>query len=450
MSDKIKERIYIKGILNLQTPCMIGSGENNNTDSDVLVDSENKPFIPGTSLAGVFRSYLAKHVDFDEEEKELKYLFGSPFSIKNKNETTISNIYISDANCCDKRKVEILVRDGVELNEYKAAKDKSKYDYEVIKPNTKFEFHIEVILREKFNYYKNGKVFTKSIDYNKIKNYIANLLIALEEEKISIGSKTSRGFGVIKVVDVKVELIDDKDYQHYINFDFEKINNNVNYRDWIIEKISDNYYEIEVELELVSSLIIRDYIDVLDVIDAPDQIMLNVGDIPVIPGTSWAGCFRHHTRKLLEELDINIGLIDLIYGYVDKNDDKKSTYSKFSFIESEFENKVYRVVRRNKIDRFSGGAVDKALFNEQYLESGNTRLKIRVEKGFEDYIGILFIIIDEINNGLLALGGETSVGRGLFKVNDIKLNNEKLTTDLKDRYLSNFIQKVKKEGYYGN
>ena len=47
--------ILIKGILKTCTPFMIGSGEEESSDSDVLRDSDGNVYIPGTSLAGVSR-----------------------------------------------------------------------------------------------------------------------------------------------------------------------------------------------------------------------------------------------------------------------------------------------------------------------------------------------------------------------------------------------------------
>ena len=45
-NDQIVERIYIKGELELVSPLILGSGEEENTDIDVLRDWEGKPFIP--------------------------------------------------------------------------------------------------------------------------------------------------------------------------------------------------------------------------------------------------------------------------------------------------------------------------------------------------------------------------------------------------------------------
>ena len=49
---------YFSIIFELASPLAIGSGENANTDSDIILDSSGKPTIPATAIAGVFRNYL--------------------------------------------------------------------------------------------------------------------------------------------------------------------------------------------------------------------------------------------------------------------------------------------------------------------------------------------------------------------------------------------------------
>ena len=50
--------IALKGILTAKTPFMIGSGESEGSDVDILRNKLGEVFIPGTSLAGVCRDYL--------------------------------------------------------------------------------------------------------------------------------------------------------------------------------------------------------------------------------------------------------------------------------------------------------------------------------------------------------------------------------------------------------
>jgi len=66
MSDRLLKIIYAKGTLRLLSPLLLGSGEDENSDIDLLRDWEGKPFIPGTSLAGAARDYLEKNLTDQE------------------------------------------------------------------------------------------------------------------------------------------------------------------------------------------------------------------------------------------------------------------------------------------------------------------------------------------------------------------------------------------------
>ncbi len=73
---------------------------------------------------------------------------------------------------------------------------------------------------------------------------------------------------------------------------------------------------------------------------------------------------------------------------------------------------------RNQINRFDASTKDGALYTERSNFEGNTSLEIMVRKeqslDYEALIGVLQIVIKDIQNGYLAIGGETSVGRGIF------------------------------------
>ena len=60
--------IALKGILTAKTAFMVGSGDGEGSDSDILRTGDGEVFIPGTSLAGICRSYLEesnKSIDID-------------------------------------------------------------------------------------------------------------------------------------------------------------------------------------------------------------------------------------------------------------------------------------------------------------------------------------------------------------------------------------------------
>lgn len=55
---KIKK--YYRIEFQLTSPLSVGSGENYITDKDIIKDSRGIPYIPGTSLAGIYRSLFSK------------------------------------------------------------------------------------------------------------------------------------------------------------------------------------------------------------------------------------------------------------------------------------------------------------------------------------------------------------------------------------------------------
>ena len=120
MTDaKITQKIVLKGSLQLDSPLLIGSGtetENRKNEADIhiLRDKKERPFVPGTSLAGVLRNWLAEQ-NADAADK----LFGFIIKGKNKNneQDTQSAIAISDV-VFKNEDTEVVVRNGVSIDSY--------------------------------------------------------------------------------------------------------------------------------------------------------------------------------------------------------------------------------------------------------------------------------------------------------------------------------------------
>jgi hypothetical protein len=77
-------------------------------------------------------------------------------------------------------------------------------------------------------------------------------------------------------------------------------------------------------------------------------------------------------------------------------------------------------VSRTRIDRFTGGVMDKSLFTEETLADTVT---ITVEAATEDKtcLAVLFYAMRDLALGLYGFGGEGSVGRGYLS-DGAKLN----------------------------
>jgi len=445
-ANKVIERIFIKGNLKVISPISIGSGNDKNTDKDVIVDGYGRPYLPGTSLAGVFRSYLADYTDFSDESMELKYLFGHHNDFKNKIDSTISNIFISDAHTLDD--FDIMVRDGIRIDRrFKSTVSGSKFDYEVVSPNTTFQLRIEVIIREQFEYFHNGKLRSERINPVEVKRLLGKLLYALENEKISVGAKTNRGYGLVKLINTEIEVIGLNDYERFVEFDFENLVNNVSYHDWYKPEEVSSYIDITADLQVESSLMIRSYSFDPEQLD---QVMMRVGDKPVIPGTSWGGALRNHALKLVNKLGLSEKIVENLFGNVDTNNNEDTIYSRVRTYETSFESvnkEDYQIIRRTKINRVSNSAANRALFDEEYLARGTAKFRLSLEQKEDNYLGLLLLLFDEINHGFLPIGGETAIGRGLVKLTNIKINGQPLTDTDKEKYLDKFISTVKGVNY---
>ena len=367
----IKEKIYYFVELKSQSPLSIGNGEAELTDHDLIRDSKGMPFIPATSIAGACVHYLTS-----DEQKIM-----NPITEDGKIQ---SPFFISDAILLNTCKTSI--RDGIALNENKITKDGAKYDMEILERDSEFSFRIEVTVRDK------DETETMKAIVNKI-------LASINKGNILFGLKSKRGFGKLKV-------------------EYEKYEIDYNFKDESIDTI-------EVELKQLGGISIRSYSAKAGEVDF-EHIKSN-GE-PIIPGTSWNGLIRKQVEYYNEIFYKNGFKYDTekIFGYVNEN---KGQASKIIIEESIIDGGKEISLTRNKIDRFSGGAADSALFSEKAWFNGTTKLTIKLPAQ-NNYIRLLILLtIKDIENGLIALGGQTAIGRGIFEVENVYLNGELINLD---------------------
>lgn len=390
----IKEKIYYFVELKSQSPLSIGNGESELTDHDLIRDSEGKPFIPATSIAGACIHYLTK----DEQKIVNPEAKQSPF-------------FISDAILLNDCKTSI--RDGIALNENKVTKDGAKYDMEILEKDSKFSFRIEVTVRDE----------NKTEEMKAIVNKI---LASIDRGNILFGLKSRRGFGKLKVENVFIKEFKKENIEELVNF--QKYNKN-NYKNYEIDyNFKDESIEtIEVELKQLGGISIRSYSAKAGDVDF-EHIRSN--EKPVIPGTSWNGLIRkqvEYYNKVFFENGYNYNT-EKTFGYVKENENEAQA-SKIIVEESIIDGGKSISLTRNKIDRFSGGAASSALFSENAWFNGKTKLIIKLTEK-NNYIRLLILLtIKDIQNGLIALGGQTAIGRGIFDVENVYLNGELIKLD---------------------
>lgn len=388
-------RTYYKLDMKLKSPLSLGSGANDNTDGDVLLDSRGNPFIPATSLAGVIRHSL--------DEETAKKLFGSIGD-----DGHASSVIVYDAACMGKSTVS--VRDSVKLTD-KVAEDMLKFDFEAVETGAEFVGYIELV--------DCGEDDDKTI------------LEAIEKINLGLlrfGYKTSRGYGTVKITKCLKTVFDNID--NWLDFDM------FDDAQWEsaeeMKLCSDvGITKITLSLKQRGALSIRSYATEPSVGNdsAPDYVQLSLRDgTPVIPGTSWAGAFRERFSEFTDEETCNN-----LFGYIEKKQkDAKNKKSAIYFDESMILNAEPKIITRNSIDRYTCGTNDGALYTEKTVYNGSTELNILIteKQSCETYSALMAVIAD-LDNGLLSIGGLSSVGRGLFTVEKLLVNEKDKTEALK-------------------
>lgn len=400
MSNIVKKQYY-RITFKLASPVNVGSGNNAETDKDIIRNSRGIPYIPGTSIAGV-----SKEAVKGLGEDILRVYFGDVAKAdrkKTSGENLESRIVFYDAEIKEGT-AYVSVRDSVALDEYKTAKKGYKFDMEVIEPGVSFVTYIEQ------NFFSPDD---ENVTYEIIQQWLNN--------NIRLGSKTTRGYGEINTVEAITKAFDmtsAESVNEWLEFDM--------YSAWTdaTPVMPKKIVEKSIKLSLIqnSGISIRKYTtDVNDIksgIAVPDmeQLTLHEGNLPTIPGSTWAGALRHR----MEELGCPKEKINSLFGNVDSESKTKSK-SIIRFHETTVKGAVAKTATRNAINRFSGGAKDRALFTEKTFYNGRTLLKIsfRDTRIDEEAAKYLAAAITDLNYGFLSVGGLTSIGRGLFSITEI-------------------------------
>ncbi|GHU52421.1 hypothetical protein AGMMS49975_08160 [Clostridia bacterium] len=391
-TNPIVKRIAIKANCVFETPALIGSGVSGNTDSDVLRDNNGNAFLPGSTIAGVLKSLSS----------DTATLFGE--------NDAISPLWVYDANLED---ATIITLDGVEIGrDNKVALESKKYDYEAV--CAKFTLRLLLTIREKDKGYE---------------GLLAKLIGVINSGIVSFGAKTRRGFGRVSCEGVYSFSFDlckgnETELKKWIDFEWK---NQDGFTKEEGEHSQSDYKKITALIRLDGSVMIRDTRNIYDDIeegDAPDYKHLSVGGKPAILGTSWAGAFRSGLYRLLAQKypENAKKYLDEVFGYVSEEECEPSKIIfGASFLKPvNKDTDGYLKISRVKIDRFTGGAAAGALFSETPWYGGETTLEVRYPKNRGDIRELIMLGLDAADKGFIAIGGETSVGRGFISITKVR------------------------------
>ena len=279
--DAIVRRLYAQGTWELKSAAHFGGDETGIADMCLLKDADGKPFIPGASIAGAARSYLARkrmrwanysHPDgIQKEPTVLRRLFGGADT-----KDTMSALIVGDAKCVSDE-VKTFIRDGVRVDaESGSAAEGAKFDVEVLERGTEFALRLECIIREGDNTLGLTELFL-------------GILHGFQKGDIHLGARTRRGYGKGKVESWEIYDLRMDNPQHVLAWlkDQPELQGKSHLKPRPLLSDQRNYFRIEADFQLRTSLLIRSSSENPD---DPDMVHLHSNDKPVIPGTSFRGC----------------------------------------------------------------------------------------------------------------------------------------------------------------
>ena len=382
-----------------RSPLRIGSGGGEQTDLDVLRDSRGLPFLPGSAIAGVLRASMPLETG--------DRLFGTISG-----ERAESRILVGDGTLPAGAAVTLQHRDGVRISDRGAAVPGAKYDFEAVEC---------------------AEVYTAVLE---LADAVAPELEAALEQALGVwvrygvqfGARTTRGYGEMAVSACKKTL---DSLPAWLAFDPLAADAFADAAPVAGSDAEGALLHLSTELRMQGSFTVRTAAaPAAEALESePKQEPLrNAAGLPVIPGTAWAGAFRHHMRSLAAELGTEPQAVDRLFGAVDG----EILRSQIRFGETAVADSASYVYTRNAVDRYTGAPRNQALFTERFAYGGHGALEIDLPRDTEPaLLRLLAVSLIDLDLGVLSVGGEGSVGRGVCTVTRLTVDGADQTAALK-------------------
>lgn len=416
-----KNRYIAHIVIEADTPLKVGSNASDFIqDAPVQKDWNGLPMILGTSIAGVLRK------DFDGNKADI---FG---------EKNGSKVIISNALLCINNKNEVSeglltsktdflkIFDNLPIREHTAINRKgvtingAKFDEEVVYKGTRFKFSIELIEEEKTTF--------------------EAILDLLSNPAFRLGGGSTKGFGKFKIIEIKMGLVDLENYSsslnNFVGEKYEPKTPGTKYTNYTLKISPDDFFMFGSGFGDSDADMTPVYEQVVDYKNAK----LSTKQV-LIPASSIKGALAHRTTYHFNKLKGNtieakngVETMDAIFGHKKElaSDKKTELGQKGKILISDCfksfdETKQTKTFDHVSIDRFTGGAIDGALFQEKTVADTRAyEIEILLEKAIQgDELKAFESALHDITTGMLSLGGATTKGHGIFS-GDVYKNGEKL------------------------
>lgn len=398
-------------VIEAKTPLKVGSNASDIfRDSPVQKDWNGLPMILGTSIAGVLRKDFDKEnvEDIFGDEKGSKLIISNALLVDEKNRVT-EDLLLEKSDFL-KYFENLPVREHTRITDKGGAGEYAKFDEEVVYKGSRFKFSLE--LRE-----------SDEMTLHKILN-------VLGMSSFRLGSGSSKGFGKFKIHTIKTQTFPLDKYTQYsssLNYKLKKNfyilqeKDSSQHTKYLLKISPDDFYIFGSGLgdSQADSTPAYEYVLDYDTQSIREEYIL-------FPASSLKGALSHRTtyhynlqtNRFIESTKEKKprGVISEIFGLA-KDKDAKAFKGKVLLSDCfAIKKETPKVFDHVSIDRFTGGARDGALFQEKTIaQKDEWEIEILLEKGVDEvYVKAFESALKDIATGMLALGGMTGKGHGVF------------------------------------
>lgn len=423
-------RTIVQVVVEAQSPLAVYGGQDATyTDALVSKDVNGLPYIPGTSIAGVIRHTLKDAgVDSDailgNQDEGSRTIFSDALLV-GKEGVAVDGLASIDWDDPFYRSFELLpLRQHVKINEKGTAVDGAKFDQEVVYKGARFVFSIEMVSTEKTC------------------GEIEEILNVLRSAELHFGSGSRKGYGSVKVMGLNkldFNLSVPQELESYLALDssLSSINALSNYGKYESDKVIRYALTLSPEDFMMFGSGFGD--KEVDAVPVVESIIEWEEGKPVfrdsctlIPASSLKGALRHrvayHYNRLnhywagsadAKAADENVAVREL-FGYEENTAERVLQVRGNVLFKDIIEcaNLPEKIFNHVAIDRFTGGALDGALFSEKATYAKGREFKTDiylVKKGYSANVVEAFeAALNDLCSRLLPLGGATTKGYGCF------------------------------------
>mgnify|MGYP000958336153 CR=1 FL=1 len=402
-----KNRYIAHIVIEADTPLKVGSNANDFLqDSPVQKDWNGLPMILGTSIAGVLRkNFAANKADIFGEKNGSKVIISNALLLDEKGKV-YEELLTSKS---DFLKVfdNLPIREHTAINSKGVTSNGAKFDKEVVYKGTLFKFSLEFVEEQK-------EIFE-------------SILNILSNSAFRLGGGSTKGFGKFKIIEIKTGLVDLANYSSSLNnFNGEKYESTlttINHAIYTLKIRPDDFFmfgsgfgDNDADMTPVFEKVV-DY----------ENGKLSKKQV-LIPASSIKGAIAHRTTYHFNKLKGNtieakngVNSIKEIFGEA-KNSKQNIDGSKGKILISDCfkpfdEAKQTKTFDHVSIDRFTGGAIDGALFQEKTVANDDESYEIEIllqNNIDQKCIDAFESALKDITTGMLPLGGATTKGHGVF------------------------------------